>query len=69
MFVYGVCCNDALKNGTAVIHEVGEKEVRDPGQIWQRGFQNIEGYFTLQIANSSLFFTATGADTQQIQGG
>jgi hypothetical protein len=42
--------------------------VGDPGQIWQRGFENTDGYFSLQIANSSLFLTATGVDTQQIQG-
>ena len=58
--------NDATTSGTPVIKE--KTIVRDVGQIWRRGFENIDGYFTLINPNSELYLTATGATTLQIQG-
>ena len=65
LYVFGVE-NDATTSGTPVIKE--KTKVRDVGKIWRRGFENIDGYFTLINPNSELYLTATGATTLQIQG-
>ena len=67
-YVFGVK-NDATISGTPVIEEQPKQSLRkDPGQEWQRGFENIDGYFTLINPNSEMYLTATGATTLEIQG-
>ena len=47
------------------------KEAKQPNenrQKWLRGFNNIEGFFTLQKSNSALYLTVNDKGKLQIQG-
>ena len=67
LYVFGVE-NAATTSGTPVVKEKTKHSLKDAGQKWRRGFENIDGYFTLINPNSELYLTATGATALQIQG-
>ena len=53
-------------DGNMVISEV--KNENDKGQLWNKGNENAEGYFTLENLESSQFLTAISATSLGIKG-
>ena len=52
--------------GNMVIPE--EKDENKKAQLWNKGNENAEGYFTLENSESSKFLTAVSATSLQIKG-